>query len=136
RGGDSLLGRYHYWRLHPFALDERPARMPFATAFKRLLTIGGFPEPFLDGAEDEARRWRRERLDRVLRDDVRDLESVRDIGTLSLFVESLRQRVGGQVVLANIANDLQVAPATLKRWLEVLERMYLVFTVAPLTRGV
>ncbi len=21
RGGDSLLGRYHYWRLHPFSLD-------------------------------------------------------------------------------------------------------------------
>ena len=24
RGGDSLLGRYHYWRLHPFTLDEFP----------------------------------------------------------------------------------------------------------------
>ena len=24
RGGDSLMGRYHYWRLHPFTLDEIP----------------------------------------------------------------------------------------------------------------
>ena len=23
KGGDSLLGRYHYWRLHPFGLDDR-----------------------------------------------------------------------------------------------------------------
>ncbi len=34
------------------------------------------------------------------------------------------------------AGDLQVAPATLKRWLGALERMYLLFTVAPLTKGV
>jgi predicted AAA+ superfamily ATPase len=136
RGGDSLLGRYHYWRLHPFALDERPKGMSEAEAFKRLLSVGGFPEPFLDGDETVARRWRRERIDRVLKDDVRDLESVKDITTLSLFVDSLRARVGGLVVLANIANDLQVAPGTLKRWLEVLERMYLVFVVAPLHKGV
>jgi len=136
RGGDSLLGRYHYWRLHPFGMDERPANMSESEAFRRLMTVGGFPEPFLDGDERAARRWRRERFDRVLRDDVRDLESVKDITTLSLFVDSLRQRVSGLVVLANIASDLQVAPATLKRWLAVLERMYLVFTVAPLTRGV
>lgn len=136
RGGDSLLGRYHYWRLHPFGLDEKPKGMSDDEALRRLLTVGGFPEPFLDGDEREARRWRRERLDRVLKDDIRDLESIKDIATLSLFVDSLRQRVGGLVVLANIAGDLQVAPATLKRWLGALERMYLLFTVAPLTKGV
>lgn len=136
RGGDSLLGRYHYWRLHPFGLDEKPSKMSDEEAFSRLLTVGGFPEPFLDGDERQARRWRRERFDRVLKDDIRDLESIKDIATLSLFVDSLRQRVGGLVVLANIANDLQVAPATLKRWLASLERMYLLFTVLPLTKGV
>lgn len=136
RGGDSLLGRYHYWRLHPFGLDEMPAKMAEEEALSRLLTVGGFPEPFLDGDERQARRWRRERLERVLKDDIRDLESIKDISTLGLFVDSLRQRVGGLVVLANIASDLQVAPATLKRWLAALERMYLVFSVQPLTRGV
>jgi len=136
RGGDSLLGRYHYWRLHPFGLDEKPAKMSDEEALSRLLTVGGFPEPFLDGDERQARRWRHERFDRVLKDDIRDLEPIKDIATLSLFVDSLRQRVGGLVVLANIANDLQVAPATLKRWLASLERMYLLFTVLPLTKGV
>jgi predicted AAA+ superfamily ATPase len=28
RGGDSLMGRYHPWRLHPFTLDELPRRYP------------------------------------------------------------------------------------------------------------
>jgi predicted AAA+ superfamily ATPase len=40
------------------------------------------------------------------------------------------------VVLSNIAEDLQVAPKTLAHWLEVLERMYLVFVVRPYTQRV
>lgn len=133
RGGDSLLGRYHYWRLHPFTLSELPPSITPEEGMARLLTVGGFPEPFLDGSETEARRWRRERFDRVLRDDIRDLEPIRDIQTLSLFVDQLRSRVGGPVVLSNIAEDLQVSPKTLKHWLEILERMYLVFVVRPYT---
>ncbi len=57
RGGDSLAGRYHYWRLHPFGLDEFPEKMSSDQAFDRLMRVGGFPEPFLDGNEREARRY-------------------------------------------------------------------------------
>lgn len=135
RGGDSLLGRYHYWRLHPFTLSEIPGKLTKEETFKRLMTVGGFPEPFLDGDETEARRWRRERFDRILRDDIRDLELVKDIQTMSLFLDALRTRVGGLVVLSNIAQDLQTSPQTLTRWLEIFEKMYLVFVVKPYTKN-
>ncbi len=136
RGGDSLLGRYHLWRLHPLGFDEVPAGMSAEECLRRLMLFGGFPEPFLSGDEREARRWRRDRLQRVLRDDIRDLESVRDISTLELFVGVLRTRVAGLVTLANIAGDLQVAPKTLKAWLQVLERMYVVFAIYPYSLGI
>ena len=135
RGGDSLMGRYHYWRLHPFTLSEIPDGISPADAFKRLMTVGGFPEPFLDNNEAEARRWRKERFDKVLRDDIRDLEPLRDLVPLSLFVDSLRKRVGQMIVLDNIVQELQVSHKTLKHWLEVLERMYLVFVVRPWTKN-
>jgi len=135
RGGDSLLGRYHYWRLHPFTLDEIPKGISPKDAFERLMTLGGFPEPFLEGDERTARRWRRERFDRVLREDVRDLEPVRDIQLLSIFLDLLRHRVGGLVVLSNLAGDLEISPKTAKAWLETLERMYLVFSVRPYTKS-
>jgi uncharacterized protein len=136
RGGDSLMGRYHYWRLHPFTLDEIPEKITKTEAFRRLMTVGGFPEPFLDGDEREARRWRRERFDRVLREDVRDLESIRNIQLMGLFLDALRHRVGGIVTLSNIAGEIQVSPKTAKHWLEILERMYLVFSVRPYTKSV
>lgn len=135
RGGDSLMGRYHYWRLHPFTLDEVPPGISQKEAYHRLMTVGGFPEPFLDGDERAARRWRRERFDRVLREDIRDLESVRNIQLLGMFLDMLRHRVGGLVTLSNLAGDLQISPKTAKTWLEVLERMYLVFSVRPFTKS-
>jgi len=135
RGGDSLMGRYHPWRLHPFTLDELPKGISPKEGFQRLMTFGGFPEPFIGGDERAARRWRRERLDRVLREDIRDLESIRNIQLLEIFVDMLRQRVGGLITLSNIATDLQISPKTAKVWLEVLERMYLLFTVRPYTRS-
>ena len=135
RGGDSLMGRYHHWRLHPFTLDELPKGMPPKEAFRRLMTVGGFPEPFLGGDERAARRWRRERFDRVIREDIRDLESIRNIQLLGLFLDLLRERVGSLITLSNLAADLQISPKTALSWLEVLERMYLVFAVRPYTRS-
>ncbi len=135
RGGDSLLGRYHYWRLHPFTLDELPKGESKKLALSKLLTVGGFPEPFLINDETEARRWRRERMDRVIRDDLRDLESVKDVQSIALLVELLRTRVGGIISYANLAQDLQVAPQTVKRWIESLEKMYVIFTVYPYTKN-
>ncbi|MEX1301296.1 MAG: ATP-binding protein [Desulfotignum sp.] len=135
QGGDSLLGRYHYWRLHPFGLDEFPETMTAKEAFDRLMTVGGFPEPFLDGDPREARRWRRDRFDRVIKEDIRDLTDVRQISLLELFIHQLRTRVGGQIVFSNLAGEIQVSPKTVQNWLAVLERMYLVFAVRPYTRN-
>ena len=134
RGGDSLLGRYHYWRLHPLTLDELPKKMSLKEGFKRLMTVGGFPEPFLDGNEREATRWRRERFDRILKEDIRDLESIKMIQDLSLFVNILRRRGGQLIVLSNIARKVQISPKTAKLWLEALNRMYICFSILPYTR--
>lgn len=136
KGGDSLLGRYHYWRLHPFTLSEPIKGLSSEEYFKRLMTVGGFPEPFLDGDERESKRWRRERLDRVLKDDIRDLEQLHNIQALSLFLDALRERVGSQIVLSNLAEDLQISQKTLKRWLLILENMYILFIVRPYTKNI
>ena len=136
RGGDSLMGRYHYWRLHPLTLDELPEGMACEEGFQRLIQLGGFPEPFLGADEREARRWRRERFDKILREDVRDLESIRSIQTLSLFVDALRERVGGMITMSNIAEDLQISPKTAKNWLDLIEKMYLCFAIYPYTHRI
>ena len=136
RGGDSLLGRYHYWRLHPLTLDELPAGINQQDAYHRLLTVGGFPEPFLQNDQREATRWRTERFHRILREDVRDLERVQELSLLDLLIDALRERVGGIITYSNIAQDLQLSPHTVKKWIALVERLYIAFSITPYTKNV
>ena len=133
KGGDSLLGRYHYWRLHPLTIGELPKDIKAEDAYNRLLEIGGFPEPFLENNEREARRWRKERFDRILREDVRDLDHIKNIQMLSLFIDALRQRAGSLITISNVARDLEISPKTAKSWLELAEKMYMLFSIYPYT---
>lgn len=136
RGGDSLLGRYHYWRLHPLTIDELPPTISLQEGYERLLQVGGFPEPFLTFDHREALRWRRERFDRILKEDVRDLESIRNVQLLSLFVDALRERVGNLITLSKLAKDLEISPKTAKSWLSLIEKMYLAFPIYPYVQNV
>ena len=136
RGGDSLLGRYHYWRLHPFTLDEHPHTISDTDTYHRLMTLGGFPEPFLENSLQNAKRWRSERLIRVIREDLRDLENVREIQSLQIFSDLLRDRVGGMLSYANLAQDVGIAPKTAKAWIQLLEKMYLLFPIYPFTKAI
>jgi hypothetical protein len=76
KGGDSLQGRYHYYRLHPFSIQEFSKDL-VESDVQRLLKLGGFPEPLLRGEEKFWRRWQRERLQRVIYEDIRDLENIK-----------------------------------------------------------
>ncbi len=133
RGGDSLQGRFHHWRLHPFTLDENPRQKCDNKTLETLLEFGGFPEPFLSHDKVEAARWRRDRYERLIKEDIRDLEYVKDIQTLSLFSDLIRERVGSPIAVSNIARDLEISPLTAKHWLSVMEVMYHNFVLRPFT---
>jgi predicted AAA+ superfamily ATPase len=128
-GGDSLQGRYHYLRLHPFSVAE----LDIATVkdFRGLLTLGGFPEPFLGGSEREARRWSNEYRTRLVREDLVSLEQVNDLGSIELLMTRLPELVGSPLSINSIAEEIQISHKTVAKWLLVLERLYAVFFVLP-----
>ncbi|WP_457575787.1 hypothetical protein [Desulfomarina sp.] len=89
KGGDSLQGRYHYYRLHPLSLYEINTN-PGREDLQALLTFGGFPEPFFSQSERDWKRWQRERITRVIHEDLVSLEQVRDVGQLDLLTMLLQ----------------------------------------------
>jgi len=95
------------------------------------LERGGFPEPCLAGDTVQADRWRAQYFNDLIREDVLEFSRLHEINTMRLFVELLRERVGSPLSLASIARDLAVSPATLKRYLEILQALFIVFTVQP-----
>ncbi len=128
-GGDSLQGRYHLLRLHPFSVGELGLRR--SGELRDLLTLGGFPEPFLSGSEVEARRWTREYRTRLVREDVASLERIQDFGNLELLMLRLPELVGSPLSINALREDLQVSHRAVASWLRVLERLYAVFRLAP-----
>ena len=130
KGGDSLQGRYHYYRLHPFSLREMNAK-PTPDDMQTLLKFGGFPEPLISHNARTWRRWQRERLSRVIHEDVRELENIREIGLIELLVEALPARVGSPLSIKSLREDLGVAHETVERWVKILENMYLCFRLPP-----
>ncbi len=139
RGGDSLAGRHFSFRLHPVSVAEA-ARAGLSASAEEiqalLLRVGGFPEPFLNGTEEFARRWRKSHVDRILREDLLDLEKVRELKAIEILVDLLAERVGSTVSYSSLARDLEVSPKTVKHWIEILERLYVVFVVTPYSRNI
>ena len=130
KGGDSLQGRYHHYRLHPFSLGELGPDLS-ANDLEALMRFGGFPEPLMAGDTRVWRRWQRERVSRVVYEDLRDLERVREVALVELLVEALPERVGSPLSIRSLSEDLQVAHETVARWLGILENLYVCFRIPP-----
>jgi len=156
KGGDSLMGRYILFRLHPFSLGELysptggidPDEL-LPTLFQNhysekgnqelldsLLRFGGFPEPFLQQSDKYARIWRRSRLEKLTREDLRDLSRLPDIAKVESLTALLPERVGSPLSIPSLSEDLEVAYDTTKRWLTYLSELYYHFELKPWSKKI
>jgi predicted AAA+ superfamily ATPase len=147
RGGDSLMGRYFLHRMHPLSVAElltceppaevlRPP-MPLADGLWRtLLEHGGFPEPFTQASASFRRRWARLRRQQLLREDLRDLTRIQDLGQLEHLSTLLDRLSGERLVFANLAQELRVDDKTARRWVETFCAFHHGFLVRPWFRNV
>jgi len=107
-----------------------------AEALRHLMQRGGFPEPCLAATDESAERWRAQYAIDLVREDVLEFSRLHEITTMRLFLDLLRERVGSPLSLAALARDLAVAPATLKRYLDILQALFIVFAVHPWHRNI
>ena len=142
RGGDSLMGRYFLYRMHPWSIAEslrtdlpqkeiHPPQEIASADWNALWEHGGFPEPFLRRDTRFTRRWRSLRYEQLSREDLREVARVADLGTLETLMQILAERSGQQLVYSNFAREIQVSVDTVKRWIDLLARLHYGFTVRP-----
>ena len=149
RGGDSLMGRYLPYRMHPFSVAElayqdlpdaraivRPPRRIAEAEFAALWEHGGYPEPFLKRDIRFTRRWRVLRQQLLLREDIRDLTRIQELGQIAALVELLLARSGERLVFRNLAQEVQVSADTLRRWIGTLTGLHLGFLLRPWFKNV
>jgi len=134
QSGDSLAGRFFRHRLNPLSLAEIPDSS--ANELDLLLERGGFPEPFLSDSLDHANRWRLLYIDGLIRTDILDFEKIHDFRAIQLTIDLLRQRVGSPVSWSSLARDVNCSPNTIKRYVEILESLFIIFRVTPFHRNI
>jgi hypothetical protein len=142
RGSDSLMGRYLLYRMHPLSVGEclrtslpaKEIQTPAEVApadWEALWEHGGFPEPFFHRDSRFSRRWRSLRQEQLSQEDLRDVAHVSDLGTMETLMQILAERSAQQLVYSSLAKEIQVSVDTVKRWIDLLARLYYGFMVRP-----
>ena len=148
RGGDSMMGRYFPYRIHPFSVGElaSPAipgenevRKPLPIdddEWQALLRFGGFPEPFTNRDVRFQKKWQRLRMEQLLREDIRDLSRTTELDLIGHLAEILANRSGEMLVYASLAREINVSEPTVKKWISVLKSLYYGFEIRPWFRNI
>jgi len=147
RGGDSLMGRYFLYRMHPLSVAElislsvckgviSPPRPLPEKEWDALWAYGGFPEPFVRRDTRFSRRWQNLRQSQLLREDVRELTRIQEIDQLVALASLLASRSGQQVVYASLAKEVRVSENTVRAWIGALSALHHGFLVKPWHRSV
>lgn len=147
-GGDSLMGRYFPYRLHPFSVGEivNPnlrstdlAPTPHKIEeedFKALFDYGGFPEPFIKRSSQFYTRWKRLRTQQLFQEDLRDLTRIQELGQIQLLAELLKLQAGQLTQYTELAKKVNVSVDTIRRWIKTLKSFYYCFSVRPWSKNI
>ena len=156
KGSDSLLGRHLSFRLHPFSMRELEradvlppdamqealfsrAERPGKAAEERLASLmayGPFPEPLLAQDARKARLWRRNREQLIVREDLRDISHLPELGRIETMTSLLPERVGSLFSLVSMGENLEASIPTVKRWMSYLKGLYYLFDIKPYSRKI
>jgi predicted AAA+ superfamily ATPase len=133
--GDSLAGRYFAYRMYPLdvkeVLADKQNKLSPETILDRLLEMSGFPEPFLSGKKSFYNKWQQTHLDVILKQDILETESVRNIKQLEALMYLLPSRVGSILSYNSLREDLHTDDKSIRRWVDILETSFAVFRIYP-----
>ncbi len=148
RGGDSMMGRYFPYRVHPLSVAEllttelpgerivRPPSKLDDEEWTALCDFGGFPEPFLKRSRMFSSRWNRLRREQLLKSDIRDLTRITEIDQLGALAEILANRSGEQLVYKALGNEVKIDEKTAKSWTAALKHLFYGFEIRPWYKNV
>lgn len=147
KGADSLMGRYFMYRMHPLSIAEiirtdvidsdiSPPRKIDKDDLSALCQFGGYPEPFLKRNTKFYNRWKKQRLQLLFREDIRDTTRIYEIGQVELLAELLRTQTGQLINYASLSRKVRASQDSIRRWITTLESLYFCFGIRPWSQNI
>lgn len=131
--GQSLAGRTALLHLLPFTLGERE-RSGASGALDDILYSGFYPRIHDQGIEP--RQALSDYFQTYVERDVRRLGEIRNVLNFQRFVRLCAGRVGQLINLQSLGADAGVSHTTVRNWLDLLDRSYILFRLPPLHANV
>jgi len=146
-GGDSMMGRYFQYRIHPLSIREltnvdmgnqeiAPPALLATDKFNNLYKYGGFPEPYLKARDNFLQQWYSFRDKQLFSEDIRDLSNIHEVGQLEVLAFILKEQVGQLLNRSNLARKIRVDASTISRWITVLERFFFCYSIRPWSKNI
>lgn len=147
KGGDSLMGRYFLYHIHPLSVGEllnrpyqsqtifKPQRLA-DDQWQALFQFGGFPEPFAHQQMSFLKRWQNLRLQQLFKEDIRNLTQVTHIDQMEILAKTLTYQASERFNTSKLAKKIQVSDVTIKHWIQILESLYFCFLIRPWSNNI
>ncbi len=146
-GGDSLMGRYFQYHIHPLSVAElektgaptEEFREPTAISeddFSKLYKYGGFPDLYLNHSDQFSNLWQEARFKQLIHEDIRSLANLQEIYSLEMLALLIKEQAGQLLNYSSLAKKIGVTAQTVSRWIQILDRFYYCFTLRPWHKNV
>lgn len=159
RAGDSLAGRYFLFKLFPLTVFELTHNEKYhsisapgdaasfietqlsKTAYHQdtietLLNYSGFPEPFMRANRMFNNKWHNNYIDRLIREDLRDLTHIRELEHIADLLTFIPERIGNPLSLNSLKEDMEVSHSAIRTYLKSLELCYVLFFISPYSKKI
>lgn len=136
--GQPLTGRRSVHYLHPVTVGELSAwKDPIAPSglLPDLLTYGSYPEVLQLGPPKERRDYLRQLVEDYLFQDILAFDQLRNARKLKDLTTLIAHQIGNEVSLNELANTLQISKDTVERYLDLLEKSFVLFRVGGFSRN-
>lgn len=134
--GEPLTGRHFTLTLFPLSQSEMAAsRFELENALEDFLIYGSYPEVLLEKDKDKKVKILNELVSSYLFKDVLALDKIKSPNLLLDIVKCLSFQVGNEVSLNEIAKTVKTDVKTVGRYIEVLEKMFIIRKVRGFSRN-
>ncbi len=135
---ESLAGRKIVYHLYPLSLEEIYPQKDVLQLQKELenyLIFGNYPEIVSQETFTEKIELLRELTSSYLYQDILEFQQLKNSAVLLNLLKALAFQIGQEVSYAELANLLGVDKNTVERYVDLLEKNYILFRLPPYARN-
>ena len=137
--GEPLVGRSNRLMLYPVSLLELKTEYPneymLNQQLDKLLIYGLYPEVLNFETDEQRREYLITFVDMYLLKDVLEYSGIKGSQFLSDLLKLLAFQIGSLVSLTELSNQLQVNINTVQKYLDLLEKNYIIFSLGGYNRN-